>query len=66
MASIIKIKGRQVRPVEGVPDQYRHLTVNAYNKLITGPYAFSNLAVSCLKDDTNAMVEHALIRLEHG
>jgi len=64
MASVIKISGKQVRPVLGTPDPYRHLTVRPYNHLIIGKYASSNLAVVCERNDTKTMLEHALIRWE--
>lgn len=64
MASVIKISGRQVRPVLGTPDSYRHLKVRPYNDLIIGRYASSNLAVVCERNDTETMLEHALIRWE--
>jgi len=64
MASVIKVHGKQVRSVDGFPPHYRHFKVEPYNKYITGPYASSNLAIFCKKEDTETMVEHALIRQE--
>ena len=64
LASVIKINNKQVKPIQGVPARYSHLKVDAYQKYVSGPYASSNLAVYCEKDDTNTMVEHALLRLE--
>ncbi len=62
MASVIKVHGKQVKPIQGVPSELRHLRVDAYNKHVTGPYASTNLAVLCKKDDCETMVSHALIR----
>lgn len=64
LGSIIKIQNKQVRPVQGIPNSYAHLPVDAYSRFVTGPYASSNLAVFCQKPDTEIMVEHALLRLE--
>lgn len=62
MASIIKISGKQVKPVLGTPNSYRHLKVRPYNDFVVGKYASSNLAVVCDRNDTKTMLEHALIR----
>ena len=64
MVSVLKVHGRQVRPIEGPPRSYDDAQIVRYNEHVTGPYASSNLAVCCKKDDLVAMVKHALLRLE--
>jgi hypothetical protein len=52
LASVIKIDNKQVKPIQGVPAKYSHLSVDVYSNFVSGPYASSNLAVYCTKDDT--------------
>lgn len=68
MASIIKVPNerdgrlRQLRPYEPIPTDYKKRDLVIYNHLVTGPHAAGSMAVLVTKEDTAAMIEHALIR----
>lgn len=63
LASVIKVKsGKQLRPSEKIPDEYRNFQIDRYDSIIQGPYASRNLAVIVSKDDLESMLRHAIIR----
>ncbi|MFA5064852.1 MAG: hypothetical protein WC566_05215 [Dehalococcoidia bacterium] len=63
LASIIKLRnGKQLRPLEKIPDEYRNFRIAKYDSIIKGPYASRNMAVIVNKDDLQAMLRHAIIR----
>jgi len=63
MVSIVKTKaGRHVPEREYVPFEYADLRLEPYNLHVTGPNAFSGLAVVCRSEDLITMMRVALIR----
>jgi excisionase family DNA binding protein len=66
MVSLIKTKGgRQIPPTEYLPREYEKFLVKPYNKYVTGPNSYSNLAVICKDDDLEGMTDLALIRVRN-
>ncbi len=60
---LIKTKsGRHVRAQEIVPFEYKDFKVEPYNLHVTGPHAFSGLAVICDFEDRETMATVCLIR----
>ena len=62
LASLIKVKKRQLTPNEAIPSEYRSFTVKRYDSIVRGPHASGNIAIVVHKDDLGSMVNHAIIR----
>lgn len=63
LASIIKLKnGKQLRPSEKLPDDYRNFQIGRYDSIVQGPHASRNMAVIVDKSDLESMLRHAIIR----
>jgi excisionase family DNA binding protein len=64
MASIIRNDRKQIKTMEAVPSGYDGLQIDHYDEIVRGPRAPRCLAVICKADDFDAMVKHALLRLQ--
>lgn len=63
MVCIVKTRaGRHVSDREYVPFEYAGFNLEPYNSHVTGPNAFSGLAVVCKSDDLITMTRVALVR----
>jgi hypothetical protein len=63
MASIIKSQGgKQLRPSNKMPEEYKGFRTDRYDNIVQGPYASRNMAIVVQKDDLESMIHHAVIR----
>jgi len=63
LTSIIKLKnGKQLRPSEKIPEEYKDFRIAKYDSIVRGPYASRNMAIVVVKGDLESMLRHAIIR----